>query len=233
MNRLGGGGNRALPRRLRLLTTGTLHPLWCSVALPSQQLVLVGVQHQRQLVVSCQDVRQSLVVVHRVAGQAEEGGLQPITALVQGLPRRRERGVALAARCYGPHCVLNTVLIIISIVRRPSARQTALPALHRQHGVQITLCRGDEGFLVSVCPGPDVERGCVRAASCLHLLNRSLFDKDRRRIVLYLLCVRTPGHPACRRKWVQKMDACILITVVLCFAFFSIEFLFCLCVVFF
>lgn len=86
MNRLWGAGaeNRALPRGFRLLTTGTPPA--------SQQLVLVGAQHQRQLVVSCQDVRQSLVVVHRVAGQAEEGGLQPITALVQGLPRRREGG---------------------------------------------------------------------------------------------------------------------------------------------
>lgn len=56
---------------------------------------------------------------------------------------------------------------------------------------------------------------------------------DRRRIGLYLLCVRTPGHPVCRREWVQQMDGCILITVELRFAFFSIEFLFCVFFCFF
>jgi len=52
--------------------------------------VFVGVDDPRQLVVRRQDLRQSRVVVHRVAGQAEQAGPQAVAALVQGLQEEGE-----------------------------------------------------------------------------------------------------------------------------------------------
>lgn len=58
--------------------------------------LFVDIYCKCQLVVSRQDLSQSCIVIHCVAGQAEKTRPQPVTALIQGLQQRERR-----VKCWG------------------------------------------------------------------------------------------------------------------------------------
>lgn len=82
------------PTIIFILLASTSFPSPVTLSLPHS--VFVGVYYKRKLVVSRQDLCQSYVVVHRVAGQAEQAGPQPITALIQGLQQERGKDQMLS-----------------------------------------------------------------------------------------------------------------------------------------
>lgn len=83
----------------------------------SPHLFFEGVYDKRQLVTGLQDMGESRVVIHGVAGEAEQGGPHPIAALIQHLQQKRLLGskVRTNYKVFG-HFILLVLYILAILV---------------------------------------------------------------------------------------------------------------------